>query len=499
MLIIITILMTLVCIYVVLVKRDKASLLLLGLCASFIVMFIGIIIYISKSGGFSESQRFYLFLLPKIQMTLQYLPISLDDLGYMVAIGRFLFPVILLIIAINYSMEPIIRTHIKWTKFLAIPTVFWLIYYYPQIFREVVRGRYLLQSFMIKLAFFWIILCLGSAILLMIREYRSITIPFCKRNFKYITLSYLSITSLYSLYCIQDPAQIYQTYGADYMWIKGISYTTSAVSTWGWVGLTLCGIFFVVLGSFSLVGYTQIRNFDEESDIALKRKFDTTNMVATVFVHSIKNQLLSNRVMNKKIGLELAKEEPNLEQLREYCEKVNALNEGMIDRMEELYNSIKTNSIYLVPMSVKKPIIEALNKFAEKYPDGEIILDLKTEETVLADEVHLREALYNLLTNAYEAGMEADRQTVRVELTTHSERLYTVIEVRDNGCGLSKERQSKIFEPFFTSKNTNYNWGMGLYYVKKIIRGHFGNLRIESEENKGTTIFVLLPKFSVNN
>ncbi|MEG1149549.1 MAG: HAMP domain-containing sensor histidine kinase [Niameybacter sp.] len=499
MLIIITILMTLVCIYVVLVKRDSTSLLLCALCVSFIVMFVGIIIYISKSGGFSQMQRFYLFLIPKIQMELQYLPVSLDSLGYMVAVGRFTFPIILLTIAINYSMEPVVRRRIKWTKCLLIPTAFWLIFYYPDIFRQVVKGKYVLQVFMIKVGFLWIILCLSAAISLMIREYISITIPFCKRNFKYIMLSYFSMTILYGLYCIQDPAQIYQTYGADYMWIKGISYTTSAMSTLGWVGLTLCGVFFVILGSFSLVGYTQIRTFDEKSDISLKRKFDATNMGATVFVHSIKNQLLSNRVMNKKIGLELAKENPDLDQLRVDCQRVNGLNEGMIDRMEELYNSIKNNSIYLVPMSVKNPIEDAIDKFSEKYPEQEIIVHLKTEETVLADEVHLREAIYNLLANAYEAAAEVEEQKARVELITHSERLYTVIEIRDNGHGLSKEKQNKIFDPFFTSKNTNYNWGMGLYYVKKIVSGHFGTLRIESEENKGTTIFVLLPKFSKNN
>lgn len=462
-------------------------------------MFVGIIIYISKSGGFSQLQRFYLFLIPNIQLKLQYLPISLDHLGYMVAIGRFLFPVILLIIAANYSMEPLIRRHIRWTRFLFIPTVFWLIFYYPDIFRKVVKGRYLLQTVMIKLAFFWILMCLCATILLMVREYVSITIPFCKRNFKHVILSYFSILSLYALYCIQDPAQIYQTYGADYMWIKGMSYTTSAMTTFEWICLTLCGIFFVILGGFSLVGYTQIRTLDEKSNISLKRTFDATNMGATVFVHSIKNQLLSNRVMNKKIDLELKKEAPDLNHIKAYCKKINELNEGMINRIEELYNSIKTNALYLIPISVKNPIVDAINKFNEKYPQQEIIAHLKTEETILADEVHLREALYNLLTNAYEATLEIDERKARVELITHSERLYTVIEIKDNGGGLSKEKQNKMFDPFFTSKNTNYNWGMGLYYVKKIVRGHWGTLRVESKEHEGTTIFILLPKFSTNN
>lgn len=66
MLILIMILMAIVCLYVICVKKDSISFLLFGLCLSFIIMFIGIIIYIAKSGGFSQSQRFFLFLIPSI-------------------------------------------------------------------------------------------------------------------------------------------------------------------------------------------------------------------------------------------------------------------------------------------------------------------------------------------------------------------------------------------------------------------------------------------------
>ncbi len=41
-----------------------------------------------------------------------------------------------------------------------------------------------------------------------------------------------------------------------------------------------------------------------------------------------------------------------------------------------------------------------------------------------------------------------------------------------------------------------HNWGMGLYYVKTIAQGHFGNVRIESVEGEGTSLFILLPKYS---
>ena len=75
------------------------------------------------------------------------------------------------------------------------------------------------------------------------------------------------------------------------------------------------------------------------------------------------------------------------------------------------------------------------------------------------------------------------------------ERLWTVLEVRDNGGGIPPELQSRIYEPFFTSKNTNYNWGMGLYYVRRIVKSHFGRLRLESRMGEGSSFFIMLPLY----
>ena len=58
-----------------------------------------------------------------------------------------------------------------------------------------------------------------------------------------------------------------------------------------------------------------------------------------------------------------------------------------------------------------------------------------------------------------------------------------------------KKEQKKIFEPFYSSKNSNTSWGMGLYHVRTIVRAHVGSLRVESKPGRGTSFFVLLPKY----
>ncbi|HIS44508.1 MAG TPA: ATP-binding protein, partial [Candidatus Scatomorpha merdigallinarum] len=74
-------------------------------------------------------------------------------------------------------------------------------------------------------------------------------------------------------------------------------------------------------------------------------------------------------------------------------------------------------------------------------------------------------------------------------------RLYTVIEVRDNGTGIDAQDKKQIFEPFYSNKNTNFNWGMGLYHVRTIVRSHLGSLRVENRKGGGAAFFILLPRY----
>ena len=90
------------------------------------------------------------------------------------------------------------------------------------------------------------------------------------------------------------------------------------------------------------------------------------------------------------------------------------------------------------------------------------------------------------------AAGHADRQ---IGMAKRRERLYTVLEISDEGGGITQEEQKKICEPFYSSKNSNMSWGMGLYHVRTIVRAHVGSLRVESQPGKGTSFFVLLPKY----
>lgn len=496
MLIIMMALIAAVALAVVCLRRDKISLLILALCSSFIVMLTGIVIYTAKIGGFSKSQQIVLFLLPKIQQYLQYLPISLDLQGYLTAVGRCCFPCILLLIALNYSMSSFIRRHSWSLRILAFGAGVWLIYYYPPVFRFWVRGRWGLQRFMGNLSLMWILCCILLAVILLFHEYRSIFIPYFKKNFRYILLSYVSMAFLYVIYGIHDPAQIYQFYGLEFLWIWRGSYTTGMMDSFTWVALGLCSVFFVILGSVNLLRYTQVTYNEDMETVYLQSKIDQTRLGASVFVHSIKNQLLANRVLNKKLNYELDKGQPDLERIRDLAGQLNEMNETMTARMEDLYRAIRTNSIMLVPVSAKEVAAAAVARFHQKYPGCTVHTEIRSGDCLLADKDHLSEAIYNLLCNGQESILEAGRENQGdLRLIIQNQRLHTVLEIRDNGKGISRADRFRIYEPFYTSKNTSYNWGMGLYYVRNIIKGHYGTLRAESRPGNGAAFFIMLPRY----
>lgn len=321
------------------------------------------------------------------------------------------------------------------------------------------------------------------------------TIPYLKKQFRYIMVFILSVTAQYVIYCTQDPLQVYQIYSTEYMRFSGRLYANSLMSVQGWYLFTGFTLASVVMGFWNLKNYMVIDWQESRADVSVRRKFDTASMGVSVFVHSIKNQLLSNRVLCKKIRRELEEKEPDLARLTAYAGMLDEVNESMLGRMEELYKSVRQSSIFLSPVKAGRIVDTTLCLFHKKYPDATVEVSGSLEESLLADEQHLSEAFYNLLTNAHEAFLMSGKTGERLAMKIHAERLYVGFEVCDNGPGMTRQEQRKIFDPFYTSKNTNTNWGMGLHYVREIVRSHFGKLKLESRPGEGSSFFVAIPRY----
>lgn len=483
-------------IVITLLRRDKQTKLLLGLCISFVCMFVGIIIYLAKTGGLQNGQKFLLFFDSGIQRKLMYLVFPLRKLGYLIALGRSLFPGFMLMTALNDSRNPQLIRYKKWEAAVMILPAATLVFYYPPVFFWIGRANKYAQICLMNLTIVWIMIYMLLSLGLLLCEYRSITIPYCRRQFRYIMGFLVSIGIMYSFYFRQDPIQVYQMYSAEYMRYGGLLYSkTSGGTVQQCIVFSILTTIFGIFGFFNLQNYSVMEREETRGDVMIQKKFDMASRGISVFVHGMKNQLLSNRIMSDKLKTELEKEEPDREKLRQYAETISDINGNMLKRMEELYRSIKSNYMALVPATVSEVLDKTLERFYEKYPEMPVEVRVETESRVLADLPHLSEAMYNLLTNGYEAILETGKEIKVLGIRVFDERLYVTFEICDNGKGMSKHVQKKIFDPFYTSKNTNNNWGMGLYYVRQIIKGHLGMLRIESKEGEGTKFLVSIPKY----
>ncbi len=118
----------------------------------------------------------------------------------------------------------------------------------------------------------------------------------------------------------------------------------------------------------------------------------------------------------------------------------------------------------------------------------------EAEEAIIeGDSMHITNVISNLIENA----MKYTLRTPDIRLATMNENGFIVLSIIDNGMGISKENQKRVFDKFYRVPTGNVHnvkgFGLGLSYVKLIVDQHRGKIRIKSEPNKGSQFDIYLP------
>jgi PAS domain S-box-containing protein len=145
------------------------------------------------------------------------------------------------------------------------------------------------------------------------------------------------------------------------------------------------------------------------------------------------------------------------------------------------------------PLVLQDVIENSLEMFRERLSNHRVQVSLHIDSDcppVKADSDQMNQVLINLIMNA----VHAMPQGGTLELGLGREKNMVKLTISDTGHGIPKEVVSKIFDPFFTTKEFGKGTGLGLTVVKGIIEEHQGSIAVDSEEGKGTTFTILLPK-----
>ena len=146
---------------------------------------------------------------------------------------------------------------------------------------------------------------------------------------------------------------------------------------------------------------------------------------------------------------------------------------------------------------IKDLVEEVMNSMQLQFEKHHAVVDLqlKGEDfSLMADRMHITSVVYNLLDNALKYSKE--HPVINIAIETNSNEI--ILQVADNGIGIPVSFRDKIFDKFFRVPNGDKHnvkgYGLGLSYVAHIIGEHQGTINVQSEERKGTTFTIKLPK-----
>lgn len=149
-------------------------------------------------------------------------------------------------------------------------------------------------------------------------------------------------------------------------------------------------------------------------------------------------------------------------------------------------------TLELQPYSVTDIIKNAIANFNDAKESGiQFKWSTESDTLIICDPIHLTEVFHNFLCNAAEAMNHNGIITIRTDRSVKKN--MCVITISDTGCGIPKQYRTKIFNPCFSTKKTDFHFGLGLSYCYNVIQKHRGFIQLKSEEGKGTDFFIYLP------
>ncbi len=232
-----------------------------------------------------------------------------------------------------------------------------------------------------------------------------------------------------------------------------------------------------------------------EEQIVQLDKLAALGRLSSSIAHEIRNPLAGIAAGIQYLQLAGQVPESQKESISFILEEVSR-----IDRLiGDLMNVVRVSDLIYEDVDITALIADSIKGVSELA-----IVDAPDDAPkVTVDSDRIKQVLINLIKNAVEASPQESNVSITVSFPDRSDvvfdaaRDFAIIEIRDEGLGLSKDDKNRVFEPFFSKKSTGT--GLGLYVAHSIIERHGGYIYVDSEYGVGTAFSVYLPVEQVHH
>jgi two-component system sensor histidine kinase HydH len=225
-----------------------------------------------------------------------------------------------------------------------------------------------------------------------------------------------------------------------------------------------------------------------EEDAKRNEKLSAMGELASGVAHEIRNPINAIGMIAQRLN----KEFTTTHNQNEYLD-ITQLLRGEVNRINKIISQFlsyaKPIDVNLRPVDIKSYLSEVYKLFEDQAKQKLIVFILQGTEsiTINLDADLIKQSLMNILQNAFDATKNNGQVVFKHFRLSNN----LIIEISDNGVGISAEQLKKIFDLYFTTKKDGN--GLGLSISQKIIAQHNGSISVTSNVNKGTTFKIILP------
>lgn len=252
---------------------------------------------------------------------------------------------------------------------------------------------------------------------------------------------------------------------------------------------SIIGTFFILLLYLILKSKLFGSNYFDGEFFAMydgSKKLDKT---LRMILHTYKNMFLAiNQLSKAALATEGTKNDTKSVSL---VNSIEGISKDALYNITHLLYMLSSVEITPQILDIREVIDNAVAKTNIKH-NINIKIDCPSDKFLVnSDDMYMTDLIYNIFKNACDAVENADNP--EISITVHCEDDWILIEIKDNGYGIPKDMQKQIFKPLVSTKQGSNNWGIGLYYAKKIVKSHNGHIFVESSPNKYTKFEIFLP------